>query len=140
MTSEFDIIGFKRAVEKNWHHHAPCHHLLWRENGEGDTFQVEVAPVYQQVVGTKDDGLTVWAGFQFDVGGFLAERGVFSEGVVASSYCVECSETPSLDVRGTYLDRPFKLRLHLEPIPGTPPVEIIDTINMQVRDIKERQL
>lgn len=138
MTS-FDITDFKQAVERHWHHHAPCRHLLWRENGEGDSFQVEVAPVYQEVVGGNQDGMTVWSGFRFDLSGFLAERGVLAEGVVAASYCVECSETPYVGIKGTYLGKPFGLRLHLEPIPGTPPVEVIDTIKMQVRDIQEKQ-
>lgn len=138
MTS-FAITEFKQAVERHWHHHAPCHHLLWLENGEGDHFQAEVAPVYQEVVGGEQDGMTVWSGFRFDLSGFLAERGVLTEGVMAASYCTQCAETRSLDLRGTYLGRPFKLRLHLEPIPGTPPVEVIDTIKQQVRDIKEKQ-
>ena len=95
--------------------------------------------MYQGIVGGEQDGQKVWSGFRFDLSGFLAECGVLAGSVVAASYCVECAETPYLDLRGTYLGRPFKLRLHLEPIPGTAPVEVIDTINMQVRKIKERQ-
>ena len=139
MSNEFDITEFKGAAERHWHHHAPCNHLLWRvTEGEGD-WRIEVAPVYQEVVGGEQDGQRVWSGFAFDVSGFLAERGVLVQSVVASSYCVECSETPYVGIKGTYLGKPFELRLHLEPIPGTPPVEVIDTIKMQVRDIRENQ-
>lgn len=133
-----DITEFKQLVERHWKYHAPASALLWRENMGGDSFQVEVAPAYQQVVGTKDDGLTVWAGFQFDLGGFLAERGVFSESVVASSYCVECSETPFIRVKGKYRGEAFDLRVHLEPVPGSAPAEAIDLINHRVRAIGEK--
>lgn len=138
MTS-FGITEFKQVVERHWHHHAPCHHLLWRVTESDKGEQIEVSPVYQEVVGGEQDGQRVWSGFGFDVSGFVAERGVLVQSVVASSYCVECSQTPYVGIKGMYLGKPFGLRLHLEPIPDTPPVEVIDTIKMQLRDIRENQ-
>lgn len=136
MTDEFDIASFRQAVERHWRHHALSRSLLYvHETGEGE--RIEVAPVFQEVVGGEQDGMKVWSGFRFDLSGFLAERGVRAESILASSYCVGCAETPYVDLRGTYFGKAFSLRLHLEPIPGTTPVEIIDTLKQHVRDIKE---
>jgi len=139
MTDTFEVSDFKQAVERHWRYHAPCETLLWNVREADDECQIEVAPVFQEVVGGDLDGSKVWAGFRFDVSAFLAERGVSVENLLASSYCIECSETPYIIVRGTYFGRAFSLRLHLEPIPNSEPVEIIDTIKHQVRDIKEKQ-
>lgn len=139
MTNEFDFTGFKQAVERHWQHHALSNHLHWLQAGaEGE--RIEVAPVFQEVVGGEQDGMTVWSGFRFDLSGFLVERGVLSDSILAASYCIECSETPYIGIKGSYFGKPFRLKLHLEPIPNTAPVEIIDTLKQQLRDIKEKQL
>jgi hypothetical protein len=139
MTDTFDITEFKRAVEQRWTPHALSRSLLWNVNDTGEGERIEVAPVFQEVVGGEQDGMTVWSGFRFDLSGFLAERGVLVESVLAASYCTECSETPYIGIKGTYFGKSFRLKLHLEPIPNTEPVEIIDTIKHQVRDIQEKQ-
>jgi len=134
-----NIDAFKQTVERHWRYHAPCETVLWKVLEDDDGWQIEAAPVFQEVVGGDQDGSKVWAGFRFDVSGLLAERGVLVESVLAVSYCTQCNETPYMGVRGTYYGRSFSLRIHLEPIPGSEPVEIIDTLKHQVRDIKERQ-
>lgn len=134
MTDSFDIAGFKRAVERHWRHHAPSNHLLWKVT-EGDGWEIEVAPVFQEVVGSKDDGMMVWSGFRFDLSGFLAERGVSVENVLAASYCTECNETPYIGITGTYYAKVFDLRILLEPVPRSAPVEALDTLTGQVRAI-----
>ena len=133
------ITDFKQAVERHWQHHAMCQHLLWKVEQGNDGEQIEVAPVFQEVVGGEQDGMTVWSGFRFDFSSFLAERGVLVDGLLASSYCQGCSDTPYLLVSGSYFGRAFSLRLHLEPIPGTAPVEIIDTLKNETRAITEKQ-
>ena len=55
------------------------------------------------------------------------------------SYCIECTPTPFVGVRGNYKKRPFVLMLHLQPLEDTEPVEIIDTIKNQTRVIQEKQ-
>ena len=137
---EFDVAGFKQAVERRWEHHGNCHHLLWSINERDDgTWQIEVAPVYQEVLGSKDDGMKVWTGFEFDLSGFFGEPGVFALGFGAVSYCVDCNATPIIAVRGRFQGVPFVMKLHLEPIPESEPVEIIDTIKNETRAIKGRQ-
>jgi len=138
---QFDIAGFKQAVERRWEHHAICHHLLWsiKERDDG-VWQIEVAPVYQEVLGGEDDGKKVWAGFEFDLSGFLAEQEVFALEFGGASYCIECKNaTPIMAVRGRYHGQPFVLMLHLEPIPDSEPVEVIDTLKNETRAIKEKQ-
>ena len=138
---QFDIAGFKQAVERRWEHHAICHHLLWSINERDDgVWQIEVAPVYQEVLGGEDDGKKVWTGFEFDLTGLFGEPGVFALEFGAVSYCIECNNaTPIIAVRGRYQGVPFVMKLHLEPIPDSDPVEIIDTIKNEVRAIKGEQ-
>lgn len=134
------ITDFKQAVERHWQHHAMCQHLLWKVEQGIDCDQIEIAPVFQEVVGGEQDGMTVWSGFRFDFSSFLAERGVLVDGLLASSYCQGCSETPHMLIKGSYFGESFLLKLHLEPIPNSEPVEIIDTLKKETRAIKEKQL
>lgn len=139
MATTFNIEDFKEAVERNWRYHARSHSLLWRIHEEDEEWKIEVAPVFQEVYGGGDDGRRLWAGFLFDVGDFAAERGVLVEHQAVASYCVECSPTPFLAIKGTYYGRGFFMKLHLEPIAGTEPAELIDTIKNEVRELRETQ-
>lgn len=131
------IEEFKRVVERHWRHHAPCQHLNWSMQESEEGWQIAVAPVYQEVVGGPQDGEKVWAGFRFDLSGFLGERGVLVENVAAASYCTQCVETPYVGIKGTYYAQAFDLRVHLEPVPGSAPVEVIDTLAGTVRAFGE---
>lgn len=133
------IEEFKQSVSRHWKHHAPCLHLNWKVEATDDGWQISVAPIYQEVVGGQQDGEKVWSGFRFDLSAFFAEWGLLVESVNAASFCVECNETPYVGVRGTYFAKPFNLRVHLEPIPGSTPVEAIDILKGQVRAIEEKQ-
>ncbi len=57
----------------------------------------------------------------------------------AASYCIECNATPIIAVRRRFQSVPFVLKLHLEPIPDSEAVEIIDTLKGEVRAIEENQ-
>ena len=132
----FDIAELRQAVEHHWQHHGKCNHLNWSifERDDG-VWQIEVAPIFQEVFGGEDDGKKVWTGFEFSLSEFLAEPGVDVEDFGAASYCIDCNETPIIAVRGRYLGVPFVMKLHLEPVPSDP-VEIIDKIKNEVRKIK----
>lgn len=134
---KFDIAGLRQAVENHWHHHGNCHHLNWSVfERDDDVWQIGVAPIFQEVFGGEDDGKNVWMGFELDLSGFFAEPGVFALEFGAVSYCIDCNATPIIGVRGRYQGVPFVMKLHLEPIPDSDPVEIIDTLNGEVRAIK----
>jgi hypothetical protein len=140
-SDEFDVAGFRQAVEMHWQHHGNCRHLLWsiqKPDGK-EEWQIEVAPIYQEVLGSKDDGMKVWTGFEFNLSGFFGEPGVFALGFGAASYCIDCCPTPFIGVRGRYHGQPFMMKLHLEPIADSDPVEIIDTLKGEVRAIQESQ-
>lgn len=136
---EFDVAGLRQAVETHWQHHGNCQHLLWsiQEADDKEGWKIEVAPIYQEILGSKDDGMKVWTGFEFDLSGFFGEPGVFALAFVAVSYCIDCCPTPTIGVRGRYHGQPFMLKLHLEPIPDSDPVEIIDTMKQEIRTRRE---
>ena len=140
MTDEFDVVGFKTAVEKHWNYHRPCRHRLWSSGLVGDGMQFEVAPVFQEVLGGDQDGLRVWSAFSMNLSEFFSEPGLEVIEFGFRSYCAECTPTPFFGIRGKYKGKPFVLMIHLEPIPGSQTVEVIDTLGDEVRAIKERQL
>ena len=126
---------FKRLVEKCWDHHGPCRSVrldsaLEVENG---LWLFRASPVFQEVFGGMDDGKTVWTAFEFHA--YRLMRGMTVWGVSAKSCCLDCNPTPTITIRGSYRGHMVKLTVLLEPIPGSPVVEIIDTINFQVRDV-----
>jgi hypothetical protein len=137
-TSRFDIAGFQAAVEKHWHYHAKCQNLSWAHVERDDGIcEIEVAPVLQELYGGVDDGKKVWVGFEFNLTDFLAEPGVEVEDYGACSACVDCNPRPILAIRGTYEGEPFALKVNLEPVPDTDPVERLDTIKQEIRPIKD---
>lgn len=136
----FDIEGFKALVEKHWNYHAPCQHLKWKVDRTGiDSVQVEAAPIFQDILGGAEDGKRVWSAFQVDLSKLLAEPGIEVEEFGFVSYCVECTAVPFVGVRGKFMNTGFLLKLYLEPIPNSEPVEIIDTLKKETRAIKEKQ-
>ncbi len=124
---------FRRLVEKCWDHHGPCGSVrldsaLEVENG---LWLFRAAPVFQEVFGGKDDGKTVWTGFEFHT--FKLMRAMTVTGVSAKSCCADCNPTPTITIRGAYRGHMLKLTVLLEPVPGSPVVEIIDTLKCEIR-------
>lgn len=124
---------FKRLVEKCWSHHGPCKslHLSSALEVESGLWLFRAAPVFQEVLGGKDDGKTVWTGFEFHTDKLM--RGMTVYGVSAKSCCPECNPTPTITIRGSYRGHMLTLTILLEPVPGSPVVEIIDTLKHQIR-------
>jgi len=137
--TEFDVVGFKTAVEKHWNYHGPCRHRLWSSGRIGDVMQFEAAPVFQEILGGDQDGLRVWTAFSMNASNWFSEPGIEVTEFGFRSYCVECTPTPFFGVRGKYKGHPFVLMIHMEPIPQSKTVEVIDTLGDEVRAIKERQ-
>ena len=138
--TEFDVVGFKTAVEKHWNYHrASCRHRLWSSGWVEDVIQFEVAPVFQEILGGDQDGLRVWTAFSMNLSDLFSEPGLEVTEFGFRTYCIECTPTPFFGVRGKYKGRPFVLMIHLEPIPDSETVEIIDSIKNETRAIKERQ-
>lgn len=130
---------FKRLVEKCWDHHGPCGSVrldsaLDVENG---LWLFRAAPVFQEVFGGKDDGKKVWTGFGFHTDRLMRAVTVYE--TTARSCCSDCNPTPTITIRGSYRGHMLRLTVLLEPVPGSPVVEIIDTLKSEVRDANERQ-
>lgn len=137
-SSTFDVAAFKSLVEKHWKYHAPCQHINWKVERVGiDLMQLEAAPVYQDVLGGASDGMRVWSSYQMNLSELFADEGVQVTEFGFMTYCIECTPIPFVGVNGTYKDQRFLLKLYLEPIPNSEPVEVIDTINNETRAIKE---
>lgn len=124
-----------RLVESSWAHHGPCRslHVSCAFDTDSGEWLILAAPVFQEVLGGEDDGKTVWTGFVFHTEKLL--RAMAVESISAASVCNGCCPTPSLVIRGRYRGHRVGLKVLLEPIPGSAAVELIDTLNFQVRDV-----
>lgn len=134
----FEIEAFRDVVRSHWVYHGICNLMNWSvfKNSDG-VWQIEIAPPFQIVYAGPDDGKTVWTPFEFDIAGFLKDPDVdFHEcGVMTRS---EVNNTqPFLGIIGTYQGKEFAMRIHLEPDPETLPLEVIDRIKNEVRNIPE---
>ena len=126
---------FARLIERSWAQHGPCggFQLSAAFNTDNDEWQIVAAPVFQEVLGGEDDGKIVWTGFRFHAEKLL--RAMTVDSISAASVCNECSPTPALTIRGRYRGHRVCLKVMLEPVPGTPVVEIIDTLRFEIRDV-----
>ena len=129
----FWFAGFKRLIEKCWDHHGPCKsiHLYSALDVEKGQWLFRASPVFQEVYGGKDDGKTVWTGFEFHVFRLSPEMSVFGE--IATSCCPNSNPTPAITFRGNYRGHMVTLTVLLEPAPGSPVVEIVDTVKAEIR-------
>lgn len=129
----FWFAGFKRLVEKCWDHHGPCKsiHLYSALDVEKGQWHIRASPVFQEIFGGKDDGKTVWTGFEFNVFKLYREMSVYGESI--TSYCTHCTPTPAITFRGTYRGHMLTLTVLLSPAPGSPVVEIVDTLKAEIR-------
>jgi len=125
--------GLARLIERVWAHHGPCGNLHVSSAFDIDSgeWRFVAAPVFQEVLGGEDDGKTVWTGFVFHVEKLL--RAMVMESISAGSVCNECSPTPALVIRGRYRGQRVCLKVLLEPVPGSPVVEINDTLLHEIR-------
>ena len=102
------------------------------DNDSGE-WLIVAAPVFQEVLGGEDDGKIVWTGFVFDTEKLM--RAMMVESISAASVCNECNPTPALVIRGRYRGHRITLKVLMEPVPGSPVVEIIDTLRCEIRDL-----
>lgn len=134
----FDQSAFLESLRGYWFSHSPTEQVWWQCEAQDDgTWQIEIAPVFQEVVGGPDDGLKVWPGFQFDTLGFSNEAGVQVTSLVAKSRCADSAPLPSISIQGEYFGEPFSLRVFLEPKRDSVIREILDYHRHEVRPIEK---
>ena len=130
---QFDEVGFRAVVARHWHYHRPARNRLWAtEQLDNGVMQIEVSPIYQEVLGGGVDGLRVSPGFSMNLTDFFAEPDVEVSEVGFRSHCSECTAIPFIGIRGTYKRKAFVAMIHLEPVESEP-VEVIDTTTHEVR-------
>ena len=140
MENQFDVEGLRNVVERHWKYHRVCRHRLWSiELVENGVTKLEAAPVFQEVLGGVNDGKRVWTAFEMNLSELSSEPGLEITEFGFRSFCIECTQLPFVGIRGTFQELPFTLILHLEPIPNSEPVEVIDSINHEVRAIQKDQ-
>ena len=123
----------RRAVERHWRHHANCLQISWKKHASLFGFEHQAAPIFQEIVGGREDGNRVWAGFDFNLSGFVAEPGIEVERISVESVCPTCTTTVGLTLQGRWHGQPLLLRLHLEPIAGSDALELLDAATNHVR-------
>lgn len=126
---------FARLIERSWVHHGPCRklHVSSALDDNSGEWLILAAPAFQEVLGGEDDGKTVWTGLVFQVDKLL--RVMTVENISAASMCNECNPTPALVIRGRYRGHRVSLKICMEPVPGSPVVELIDTLKGEIRDL-----
>lgn len=123
-------------IDKYWQHHGPCNSINFKTYHDPDLkcWQIYAAPAYQEVYGNADDGKKVWTGFIFEAGDFAEETGVFVQNFAVSSQCLSCNSLyPQMMIKGKYRGHNVFIHIMLEPDKNTPSVEVLDTINKEVR-------
>lgn len=131
----------KKAVERCWKHHGPALSIGWFQTK--DLFGTDIYfayPVYQEVVGGRDDGLKVWTGFRFILSELLKDESLTVKNIEVASHCNHCNPHPLLDIVGVFEDHEFNLIVLLEPKRNTEAVELLDVAANCVRPMnKETQ-
>lgn len=130
------VLRLTRLIEKHWVHHGPCESINWKTYPDPDLkcWQIFATPVYQEVYGNADDGKQVWTGFLFEAGDFAKATGVFVQNFAVSSQCVACNNPyPQMLIKGKYRGHNVFIHIMLEPDKNTPSVEVLDTINKEIR-------
>jgi hypothetical protein len=106
-----------------WHSPAVQIGLRYARPGQGDDFwEIWAYPAVQEIVGGKEDGETVWSGFNFDLLEFLAD---FEPEALAIS-TGQLAHPPELTFEGKFRGRGVFLHLCLEPPEDAEATEIVD--------------
>ena len=138
-TLPFDPDAFQEVVRDHWMNENLSKTVRYRADFIEDTWQVGIAPVFQQVWGGGQDGERTWAPFEFHIAALFREPGMrIEEYAMRSRYCCD-SPTPYFGVKGQYFGEPFVLRIHLEPLPTSPIVEVLDVIRNEIRLIENTE-
>lgn len=135
------INKFFAIIYRHWSHHGPCEHINLQAyfDEQKDIWQINAAPVYQEVYGGDEDGKQVWTGFIFDTSNFGRENGVWIQDTAIVSFCDQCNPNPKIIIQGKFRGHQFNLDINLEPVAETTSVEVIDTIQQKIREIPDNE-
>ena len=123
--SEKWIDELQEKVAACWEWHSPALQITFRytkPDQEDDFWEIWAYPAVQEIVGGKEDGETVWSGFNFDVLEFLSD---FEPEDVAIS-TRQPARPSELTFEGKFRGQYVFLHLCVEPPEGAETTEIVD--------------
>ena len=115
----------QEKVAACWEWHSPALQIAFRfakPDQDDDFWEVWAYPAVQEIVGGKEDGETVWSGFDFDVLEFLTD---FEPEDVAIS-TRQPARPSELTFEGKFRGQYVFLHLCFEPPEGAETTEIVD--------------
>ena len=122
-----------RLIDKYWQHHGPCQSINFKTFKKDDVWMICASPAYQEVYGGDHDGQQVWTGFIFEAGDFSRESGLWIQDFAVASHCTACNSYPKMMFMGKFRGHNVLVNIMLEPDKESTAVEILDTINQEIR-------
>jgi hypothetical protein len=123
--SEKWLDELQEKVAACWEWHSPASQVAFRfakPDQEDDFWEIWAYPAVQEIVGGREDGETVWSGFDFDVLEFLSD---FEPEDVALS-TRQPARPSELTLEGKFHGQYVFLHLCVEPPEGAETTEIVD--------------
>jgi hypothetical protein len=115
----------QEKVANSWEWHSPALQISFRyaqPDQEDDFWEIWAYPAVQEIVGGKEDGETVWSGFNFDVLEFLNEFEPEALAISTRQHVHPCE----LTFEGKFRGKGVFLHLCLEPPEDAEATEIVD--------------
>lgn len=129
---------FLETISGCWEWHSPAMQVGFRyiepEPGD-DCWEIWAYPAVQEIVGGKEDGETVWTGFNFDILAFLNEIEPEAAGLTT-----RIGGNPSeIMFEGRFCGKAFFLHVCLEPLEDVEATEILDIGGASGPVIREKE-
>jgi len=135
----FDEDHFKTAVRNGWQYLAPSHRVDWSCNLQHDVWYIELAPVFQLVLGQVKQE-KIWAHFRFDLAEFANQPGILVNSVETRNqgprnHKQPAPVTPCMIVSGQYFGEMFVLNLYPRPFEDSESRESVNLLSMEITSI-----
>ena len=136
--SEKWLDELQEKVANCWEWHSPALQIGFRyaQPDQGDDFwEIWAYPAVQEIVGGREDGETVWSGFNFDVLEFLSDFESEAVGISTRQHV----HPPELTFEGKFRGQAIFLHLCLEPPENAEATEIIDLSGSSGPVVRDRE-
>jgi hypothetical protein len=123
--SEKWLKEIQEMVANCWEWHSPALQIGFRyakPDQDDDFWEIWAYPALQEIVGGKEDGETVWTGFNFDVLAFLNDFEPEAVGIITRQQFHPSERT----FEGKFRGQGVLLHLCLEPPEDAEATEIVD--------------
>jgi hypothetical protein len=128
------ITEIQKAIRKSWHPLGLSDALNWLIENDEEGWKIQMAPVYQEVLGGEQDGEIVWTPFVIDVGDLLHDLAplVDVRGFAAASAQQQFRTVSMFLIDGRRDEIEVAIAIHLEPPPEARATEVLDLIRQGV--------